>query len=248
MRTDAEVSLVGRSEPDRKTAPVLWERVEFWLRQSLRDLEFTGKAVLDIGAGDGLFSCYMALHGAARVVALEPELAGAGRHARMTLIERVQALQLNNVIGLADTFQDYAGSSREFDVIVAHDVINHLDEHAVAALHRDPRARASYAALLTKLYELLKPGGVLVMADCARDNLFAWLGVRNPVAPTIEWVKHQNPDLWMGLLHEAGFERAELHWTYPRRLRMFGRLLDSRVMAFLMESHFVLHARRPVAL
>src|SRR6266702_4733960 len=29
--------------------------LEFWMRQSLRDLDFRGKTVLDVGAGNGLF-------------------------------------------------------------------------------------------------------------------------------------------------------------------------------------------------
>src|SRR2546423_1219298 len=233
----------GAGLPD--VAGLRWGRVEFWLRQSLRDLDFRGKAVLDVGAGEGLFSCYIGLQGAATVVALEPELEGAEHHARRMLIERVAALRLRNVTCLADTFQDYAGPDEAFDVIVAHDTINHLDERAVIALHRDEGARASYRGLLRKFYGLLKPGGVCVIADCTRANLFASLGVPNPISPTIEWYKHQSPDLWMRLMRDVGFDRADLHWTYPRRLRLLGRLLDNRFASFLLESHFVLHGHRP---
>jgi SAM-dependent methyltransferase len=226
---------------------VRWSRVEFWLRQSLRDLDFRGKAVLDVGAGDGLFSCYMALQGAARVVSLEPELDGSVTNPRRTLLARVQALHLDNVTCFSDPFQDYAGPECEFDVIVAHNVINHLDEGAVAVLHRDEDARASYRALLRKFYELLKPGGVVVIADCARANIFPWLGLPNPIASTIEWSKHQDPDLWVRLLRDVGFGAPDLHWTYPRRLSAFGRFLDNRFMSFLMQSHFVLHVHRPAS-
>src|SRR5207247_11445325 len=97
---------------------VRWGRVEVWLRQSLRELDFRGKVVLAVGAGDGLLTCYIALHGAAKVVALEPELEGSTRNPRRTLLERVAALGLNNVIALADTLQDYARRGREFGVIL----------------------------------------------------------------------------------------------------------------------------------
>ncbi len=226
---------------------VRWGRVEFWLRQSLRDLDFFGKAVLDVGAGDGLFSCYIALQDATRVVALEPELEGSRTHPRRALLDRVAALRLRNVVCLPETFQAYAGRGGEFDVILVHNAINHLDEQAVVVLHRDEGARASYRALLRKFYQLLKPGGVLVIADCARANLFGWLRMRNPVARMIEWHKHQNPELWIRLLHDVGFDGTELHWTYARRLRVLGRLLDNRFISFLMASHFVLHVHRPAS-
>lgn len=240
MTRVATADAVLRDLPD-----VRWSRVEFWLRQSLRDLDFRGATVLDVGAGHGLFSCYIAQHQAARVVALEPELDGSGAHSRLKLVERVAVLGLANVTCLAETFQDYAGPSESFDVVLVHNAINHLDEAAVVALHRDEDARDTYRALLRKCYRLLKPGGVLVVSDCARANFFAWLGVPNPVASMIEWHKHQDPDLWMRLLREVGFDRLELHWTHPRLLRGLGYFLDNRLVSFLMDSHFVLHAYRP---
>ena len=224
-----------------------WGRVEFWLRQALRDIDFDGLSVLDIGAGDGIFSCYMALEGAGSVVALEPELDGSNNDARSTLLRRVANLGLSNVTCLPETFQAYAGPPGAFDVVLAHNVVNHLDEDAVSVLHESEQAREVFRGLLRRMGELLRPGGVLVLADCARSNFFGRLGLRNPVSPTIEWHKHQNPELWIRILGEAGLGETALHWTYPRRLRMLGPLLDNRIASYLCDSHFVVHARRPLA-
>jgi SAM-dependent methyltransferase len=225
-------------------ADLRWSRVEFWLRQALREIEFRDLAVLDIGAGDGIFSCYMALQGAARVVSLEPELDGSTSQAHAVLARRVGELSLDTVHHESATFQEFTGASGSFDVILAHNVVNHLDEEAVVVLHRGGQARSRYRELIAKMYRLLRPDGTLVLADCARANLFPHLGLRNPIARSIEWHKHQNPQVWIDLLTEVGFKRIQLHWTYPRRLRAFGALLDNRVAAYLGYSHFVIHADR----
>jgi SAM-dependent methyltransferase len=231
-----------RGLPD--LADLRWSRVEFWLRQALRDIEFHNLAVLDIGAGDGVFSCYMALQGASHVVSLEPELDGSRSQAHAVLARRVRELNLAQIHHESATFQEFTGAEGSFDVVLAHNVINHLDEEAVVVLHEGGRARSRYQELVAKMYRLLKPDGTLVLADCAPANLFPRLGLRNPIARSIEWHKHQNPEVWMDLLTEVGFERTELHWTYPRRLRAFGALLDNRVASYLGYSHFVIHAYR----
>jgi SAM-dependent methyltransferase len=222
-----------------------WSRYEFWIRQSLRNVDLRGMTVLDVGAGDGPFTCYMALQGAAHVVALEPELDGADAGPRAVLQDRIRRFGLTNVSCLRETLQSFPPGVQRFDLILAHNVVNHLDEAAVVIMHRDAAARARFQGLIRRLFDLLKPGGLLVMADCARANLFGSLGLRHPLAPSIEWHKHQNPSVWMALLAAAGFDPPELHWTYPRRLRWAGALLDNRYAAFALESHFVLHATRP---
>ena len=226
------------------SSDVDWKRVEFWLRQALRQIDFQGLDVLDIGAGDGIFSCYIALQGASLVVALEPELDGSSSEVRAALLRRAADLGLANVTCLPQTFQQYDGPAGTFDVVLAHNVVNHLDENAVSVLHRSKPAEELFRGLLRRMHDLLRPGGMLVLADCARANLFAHLGLRNPLAPTIEWHKHQNPDLWIRLLEESGLAVSEVHWTYPRRLRMLGSLLDNRVAGYLGDSHFVIHAHR----
>ena len=198
--------------------------------------------MLDVGAGDGLFACYMALHGASEVVALEPEQDGSSSSALRLLRARTEALKLP-IACHAQTFQDFTDEEHSFDVILAHNVINHLDEDAVTQLQTSEVARIRFRELLAKMHRLLKPDGVLILADCARDNLFPRLGLPNPLAPTIEWEKHQNPEVWRELLRQVGFAAAELHWTYPRRLRGLGPLLSRRWMSYCLDSHFVMHCR-----
>jgi hypothetical protein len=83
----------------------------------------------------------------------------------------------------------------------------------------------------------------VVVADCSRFNLFPSLGLVNPFVPTIEWNKHQKPELWCDLLRNAGFVNHEIHWTSFNRLRTPGKwLLGNKYAAFLLLSHFVVTA------
>jgi SAM-dependent methyltransferase len=221
------------------------KRIEFWIRQSLRHLDFREKTVLDVGAGTGTFTCYLAQRGARHVVALEPDLDGSGSGAGLaTLSDRVQSLGLKNVSSSNQTFQSYETEKR-FDIVLLHAVINHLDETAVMVAHEAEWARDRYRQLLGKVYQLLTPGGVAIIADCARDNVFPLLGRRNPFAPTIEWHKHQNPTIWRALCRDVGFRNIQLNWATPNRLRRFGWLVNNWPAAFLLHSHFILHAYRP---
>jgi SAM-dependent methyltransferase len=158
----------------------------------------------------------------------------------MTLVNAVQGL---GVTCLNQTFQAYR-TDRRFDTVLLNAVINHLDEAAVQQAHRHEWARDRFRHLLWKAHDLLKPGGTLVIADCARSNLYPLLGLKNPFAPRIEWHKHQNPGLWMALLRDVGFGTTRLTWTTPTRLRYLGRLVKSWPAAFCLYSHFVIHARR----
>lgn len=228
-------------------APTASARAEFWIRESVRDLPLAGTDVLDVGAGDGLFTCYIAAAGARRVVALEPEADGSDAGAAGTLRARVAAAGFRNVECRADTFQAFDAPPVTFDIVLLHHVVNHLDEAAVQRLHFDEDARARYRDLLGRCCALLRPGGVAVIVDCARENRFRWLGRLHPLAPTIEWTKHQNPEVWIALLGEVGFAPVRLYWPVARRLRVARPLIANRRMALALDSRFVLHAFRPPA-
>jgi SAM-dependent methyltransferase len=146
---------------------------------------------------------------------------------------------------LSVTFQDFR-TDETFDIVVLANSINHLNDAATIHLHTQPAAADEHRAYFRRIFEMLAPGGVLIMTDCDRYNLFASMGKRSPVMPDIEWHKHQSPRTWSALLSEYGFQQIKISWSSPNSLGRAGRLLfGNRLAAFALLSHFRIEARRP---
>ncbi len=215
--------------------------LRYYVRYLFSGVSLQGRRVLDIGAGVGLFGFYAASAGAARVVCLEPEAAGSTRGVRAVFDEVARALDLTNATMQSHTLQDFDAAGEQFDVVFLHNAINHLAEDSCVRLHRDEEARQIYREIFSKLSALTADGGTIIAADCARRNFFGDLGLRNPVASSIEWHKHQSPRLWAAMLADAGFSRPVIRWTSLNSLRGPGRLLlGNRVAAYFLTSAFCL--------
>ena len=72
------------------------------------------------------------------------------------------------------TLQDYLMevNYKEFDIIVLHNSINHLDEEACITFRESGRSYNTYKNIFTQVYHRMKPGGKLVVADCSCNNFY----------------------------------------------------------------------------
>lgn len=218
--------------------------LRFALRHLFAGIDLRGTKLLDVGAGTGAHSFYAASAGAARVVSLEPEAAGSATGVRDAFARTAAKLELDQVELVPQTIEKYDAAGEQFDVLLLHASINHIDEDACMRLHHDPVARALYVRHFEKLAALAAPGATLIAVDCSRKNLFGRFG-KNPLAPTIEWEKHQPPELWANLLKQAGFESPRIRWHSFNTLRSVGRLLlGNRVAAYFLVSVFSLTMTR----
>jgi SAM-dependent methyltransferase len=219
--------------------------LRYYFDYLLRDLDLTGKRVLEIGGGRGTLSFYAAVRGAERVVCLEPESAGSTAAVTDSFKRLSKRLGLANVELRNSTFQTYDSDGETFDLLVLNNSINHLEEPSCIALRHDATAQSVYHRIFEKMHRLSRPGGMLIISDCAPYNAFALLGLRNPLMPSIEWHKHQTPWCWAKVIARAGFGRPEIRWSSINTLRGPGRmLLGNALAAFFLTSHFCLRMTR----
>ena len=213
----------------------------FYVNYLFDGIDFKGKTMLDIGGGDGMLSFYAACSGAEKVVCLEPEVAGSTTGVNAAFQRTTSLLGEKHVQLLPRRLQEYDPGDGTFDILLLHASINHLDEDACIGLARDREAQRSYDQLFGKLSSLARPGAKLIIVDCARRNLFGDLRLNNPFLPTIEWHKHQSPQLWARHLAQAGFNNPIIRWHSFNTLRSAGRLLlGNRVAAYCLTSSFCL--------
>lgn len=203
---------------------------QWYLRSFFQGIDLQGKDVLDVGCGDGWCGRYALKRGARSVIGLEPGAAGHDKK----VITRLGVAQSSI---LPFTIQDYKPQEK-FDVIILHDSVNHLDEQACIELKRDMVSRTKYYGIFSHIHHLLNSGGKIVIADASRSNLFADLRVKNPFAPSIEWHKHQKPELWISLLLKCGFKNPKVTWLTPRQLSKFNWLISNKVVSYFIVSHF----------
>jgi SAM-dependent methyltransferase len=220
--------------------------LDFHARHLLDGVDPRGRHILEVGGGDGIMSLWLLWAGARSVTCLEPEAAGAtsGTLARARMHRSELGITDEALRLLPDRFQDYQ-PDRELGIVLLRNSINHLDEPATERLLEDPAARRSYLELFGRVRRMLAPGGHVIMADSGRENVWGWLFTKSPIAPHIEWHKHQEPETWASVLAEAGFTPAPPTWWHPTyRGRALAPFIDNRLVARFLASYFVLRAQR----
>ena len=213
--------------------------LQFHLKTLFKNIPLKNRRVLDIGGGSGLHSFYAACMGAKEVVCLEPETEGSRSGAGAKFRKLSGILGYDSVRFEPVTFQAFDPAGEQFDIILLHNSINHLDETACINLLNDEQSKAIYMDIFSKLSSVASSGAKLMVCDCSRYNFFALLRIKNPFAPTIEWEKHQAPEVWVNLLSQVGFVNPRVRWTAFNTLRSPGRvLLGNKLLSYFLRSDF----------
>src|SRR5262245_30004579 len=206
-----------------------------------RGIPFNRKQVLEVGCGTGAWAIWAALHGADRVIGLEPEADGSTEQTRKKFGENVSKLGLDGkIVPSRDRLEELTNLANPLDVVVMFNVINHLDEAAVVVLDRDADALNRYVISLKRLRARMRSGGWVVVADCGRQNFWNQIGLTAPLARSIEWQKHQQPRLWTQVFAASGFRLFDLRWS---PLQPFPRITANWLVQYLTCSHFVMRLR-----
>jgi hypothetical protein len=147
---------------------------------------------------------------------------------------------------LPDLFQDFRYPPASFEIVLLHNSINHLDEPACIRLPHDLASRSAYQGIFRKLGELAADGALLVICDASRYNFWNHMGLASPFSPSIEWHKHQPPELWAQMSRRVGFELRDLRWSTPNAWGSLGqKFLGRRTTAYFLHSHFCLTMYKP---
>jgi SAM-dependent methyltransferase len=215
-----------------------------FLADFFRNVDFTGRRVLDIGGGEGIYSFYAAVMGAREVVCLEPEAAGSTSGVTQ-LFERIGEAVPGQPVRLDSRTLEQYHDAEGFDIILMNASVNHIDEDACIHLLEDPKARETFRKVFLHLGTLARPGSQLIVADCTRYNFFALLHLKNPINPNIEWHKHQAPEVWAALLQEVGFRNPQVAWLSLYRFgKVVQALLANKAAAYFLKSFFRLDLQK----
>jgi len=221
------------------------KRLKFYLLDILfKDIDFKDKTVLDIGGGNGLYSFYVACMGAKKVVVMEPVMDGSsdGVEDEFNNFKEVFGTK-DNIFFNKDILQQYDPGEDKYDVVLMHYSINHLDEQACIDLigKKKAEAKKSYLSVLTDLVNMSSENSTLIITDASRYNFFQKIGVKNPIAPDIEWEKHNEPKVWAKLLKEVGYTNPKIQWLALNAFGKIGKLLlANKVGSYFLHSFFYL--------
>lgn len=212
-------------------------------RQVFRNFDFRGKAMLDIGCGEGVFCIWAALRGAQEVTGLD-HLAHDTSESHKGFQAMTEELALPQARIAHGRIQEYNGAENAFDLVLSVSSINFLDEKSCMRLRESPLAVMAYEKIFRRVARVMKPGGKLIILDAAHHNFFGDLGFSNPFSPYVEWLKHQQPEYWAGLLETCGFGRAKIRWTGGRFLRDLRIPYIPKSLAYFGQSIFRLEMTR----
>lgn len=225
------------------------DRVRWRVEFLLNGFDINNKRILDVGCGRGTYAIYLAIAGGRHVVGIDPEGAGSCRCIKCIMPQRIGKLGLTNCEFFPVAFREYPFPDGNFDLILSYNSINHLHE-VTSDLRQDATAYSVYHNIFAEFFRITRDGGMIILADCSRRNLFSVFrkqGIPHPIPGMrmIEWEKHQIPSVWKQLLQKTGFTVVSQSWYVPAPFRYIRWLMDNPVFSFCTFSHFALRARRP---
>ena len=210
-------------------------------------IDLRGKSLLEVGSGEGLMTLYASMAGA-KVVSMEPEMAGSRGGMIDLQRRRLAALGLSDVEFLAADFNHWDPGGRTFDVVLLCNSINHLFESPHHA-RSHPATHKGLIEVVSRIRRATRAGGVAIASDVCRYGFFmaaSLYGIPRPwnrTPLTLNWRVHQNPGVWRQIFREAGFSSVDIRYPRPYKLRALGPLVQNPIANFFLDASFTIRAR-----
>lgn len=209
----------------------------YFSRYVFDDIDLSFKNIADVGGGNGIASFYACVSDSScNSWVIDPIEEGSNSDMvrQYALFQnRFSCERVHYHRDLIDTLEH----PQMFDILLLHNSINHVVEDLLELEQAD---RTLFHQRLQSIISRLSVGGVLIVAECGRRNLWGDLGLKSPFAPTIEWKIHKEPEFWRDILEPLGVKHLKTTWSARREFGRFGkRFLSNRFAAYLTNSHFV---------
>ncbi len=218
VEIEAEIArIIGEAPHVTSSTPIAWQRYGDWPiryhlcpeRSSLfRHLDFKGLDVLELGAGLGGASRYLAEEAQTLTVV-------EGTHARFAALQ-ARLRDLDNWTGEVANLQDYR-PGRLFDVVCLIGVLEYSELYV--------NGEKPFHTVLQHAHSLLKPGGILLVAIENRFGLKYWGGAPEdhttclfdgicgyPTDPTPRTFGRNELKRMLGV---AGYEHTDCFYPWP---------------------------------
>ncbi len=197
------------------------------------------KSLLDLGGGNGIAS-FFAAHSdnSCRCTIVDPFEDGSNT-LMITQYEKLSKVY-GNAVKLHKGYVESLPIDEKFDIILMHNSINHIGEEIIADIVSSQKYWKEFSARLEPIIMRAKKGATIIVADCSNKNFWNDLGIKNPLAPTIEWNLHQPPRVWQKMLENFRCKHLRTNWTSRREFLFLGKfLLANKFLSYFTDSHFV---------
>ena len=145
-----------------------------------------------------------------------------------------------NRIRFHQNFIDSLSKPEECDIVLMHNSINHIGEDIIKTILINNTSYYDYKSRLEKILSRLTKKGILIVSDCSVFNFLGNLGLKNPIAPTIDWDLHCEPHVWQKIIEDIGLRHIRTEWIARREFGNFGRkFISNKICSYFLDSHFL---------
>ena len=233
----------------RQTGPEWsYEHLSRRYYELLYRLDLKGKSILEVGAGDGFLSHYLALLKDVKYVVSLDEYEGHGSDAETYKINlRLQEIlnDSDKVKILKSDFLKYH-SSKKFHFILFVNVLHHIVA-TEKKLSDDSDSQKLSENLFKLTKDLISPDGAVIIQEVSRFNICPIPKYRKQMS-IINWKSKQSPREWLKVLKRVGFNTTSLRYRLPLNLPnqyLFRMIFNNCIASSLTDSSYIITAKLP---
>lgn len=203
-------------------------QVEWAYRQTIAGIDASKVTrALEIGSGNGHFAMWYCLRYPQVTLDCLDEYEGHGNPARNfnDFRSAISAMKLTNCSVTKVSLEDAELPREHYDLVLACSVLHHIHEYSISLL-ADQSKMDSAVQTFAKVHSFLRPGGLFVARESATHNIRQYVEALN--YNRVDYSTKQEPEAWKEAALRGGFERAQIVYHHPWKLRWLPRFVAAR--------------------